>query len=118
MNTPRVIAMDGPAASGKSSVAREVAARLGWTFVNTGNTYRAATWVVLRSGTDPDDPEAVLNAVSAADITCVIERGRSVVRVGGREVEDELNSEAVNRAVSLVARVPQVREKLVAMQRA
>jgi cytidylate kinase len=47
MNAPRVIAMDGPAASGKSSVAREVAARLGWTFVNTGNTYRAATWVVF-----------------------------------------------------------------------
>jgi cytidylate kinase len=118
MNTPRVIAMDGPAASGKSSVAREVASRLGWTFVNTGNTYRAATWAVLQSGADPDDSEAVRNAVSAADITCVIERGRSVVRVGGREVEDELNSEAVNRAVSLVARVPQVREKLVTMQRA
>lgn len=118
MSTPQVIAMDGPAASGKSSVAREVAAQLGWTFVNTGNTYRAATWAVLQSGADPDDSEAVRNAVSAADITCVIEHGRSVVRVGGREVEDELNSEAVNGAVSLVARVPQVREKLVTMQRA
>jgi cytidylate kinase len=118
MSTPQVIAMDGPAASGKSSVAREVASRLGWTFVNTGNTYRAATWAVLQSGADPDDSEAVRNAVSAADITCVIEHGRSVVRVGGREVEDELNSEAVNRAVSLVARVSQVREKLVIMQRA
>jgi cytidylate kinase len=118
MSTPRVVAMDGPAASGKSSVAREVASRLGWTFVNTGNTYRAATWAVLQSGADPDDSDAVRNAVSAAEITCVIEHGRSVVRVGGHEVEDELNSEAVNRAVSLVARVPQVREKLVTMQRA
>src|SRR4051812_36881950 len=111
MSTPQVIAMDGPAASGKSSVAREVASRLGWTFVNTGNTYRAATWAVLQSGADPDDSEAVRSAVSGADITCVIENGRSVVRVGGREVEEELNTEAVNRAVSLVARVPQVREK-------
>jgi cytidylate kinase len=118
MSTPQVIAMDGPAASGKSSVAREVASRLGWTFVNTGNTYRAATWAVLQSGVDPNDSEAVRSAVSTADITCVIEQGRSVVRVGGREVEDELNSQAVNGAVSLVARVPEVREKLVAMQRA
>ena len=118
MNAPRVIAMDGPAASGKSSVAREVAARLGWCFVNTGNTYRAATWAVLQSGANPDDADAVQSAVAAANLTCVLENGRSVVRVNGREVEDELNSEAVNRAVSLVARVPQVREKLVAMQRA
>ncbi len=57
-------------------------------------------------------------AVAAADITCTSEGGRSVVRVGGRDVEEDLNSESVNRAVSLVARVPQVRERLVAMQRA
>jgi len=118
MNAPQVIAMDGPAASGKSSVAREVAARLGWVFVNTGNTYRAATLAVLESGTDPNDAEAVQQAVAAADITCTSEGGRSVVRVGGRDVEEDLNSESVNRAVSLVARVPQVRERLVAMQRA
>jgi cytidylate kinase len=117
-NAPQVIAMDGPAASGKSSVAREVATRLGWTFVNTGNTYRAATWAVIRAGVDPDDAEAVLRAVSAADLTCVVEHGRSVVRVKGRNVENELNSESINRAVSLVARVPQVRDQLVAMQRA
>jgi cytidylate kinase len=109
--------MDGPAASGKSSVAREVAARLGWTFVNTGNTYRAATWAVLQAGVDPHDADAVLQAVSAADLTCAVEGGRSVVRVKGRNVEDELNSEAINGAVSFVARVPQVRDILVAMQR-
>lgn len=118
MSPPQVIAMDGPAASGKSSVAREVAALLGWSFVNTGNTYRAATLAVIESGVDPDDAGAVLRTVSAADLTCAIEEGRSVVRVAGRDVEDELNSEAVNKAVSLVARVPEVREKLVAMQRA
>jgi cytidylate kinase len=118
MSVPQVIAMDGPAASGKSSVAREVAARLGWSFVNTGNTYRAATWAVLQAAADPDDPEAVQRALAAADMTCVIEHGRSIVRVNGRDVESELNSEAVNRAVSLVARIPEVRARLVAMQRA
>lgn len=118
MSIPQVIAMDGPAASGKSSVAREVAALLGWTFVNTGNTYRAATLAVIESAADPDDADAVLRALSTAEITCGVEEGRSVVRVSGRDVEADLNSEAVNKAVSLVARVPQVREKLVAMQRA
>jgi cytidylate kinase len=118
MSAPRVIAMDGPAASGKSSAAREVARRLGWTFVNTGNTYRAATWAVLQAGVNPDDADSVLRAVGAANLTCVVEQQRSVVRVNGRDVEPELNSEAVNRAVSLVARVPQVRDQMVAMQRA
>src|SRR3954469_11153368 len=118
MSAPRVIAMDGPAASGKSSVAREVASRLGWAFVNTGNTYRAATWLVLQSGIDPGDADAVLRVVSEADLTCTLEDGRSVVRVNGENIEDKLNSEAVNGAVSLVARVPQVRDKLVALQRA
>ena len=118
MSLPKVIAMDGPAASGKSSVAREVAAQLGWYFVNTGNTYRAATWVVLQSGTNPDDVEGVLRAVSSANLTCTVENGRSVVRVNGQEVEEELNSEAVNKAVSLVARIPEIRERMVALQRA
>lgn len=118
MSLLKVIAMDGPAASGKSSVAREVAARLGWYFVNTGNTYRAATWAVLESGTNPDDVDTVIRTVTSANITCTIEEGRSVVRVNGREVEQELNSEAVNKAVSLVARIPEVREQMVALQRA
>src|SRR6188768_2096070 len=90
----RVITMDGPAASGKSSVAREVARRLGWAFVNTGNTYRAATWIVLQSGVNPDDADAVLRTVSAAKLTCTIEDRRSVVRVNGRDVEEDLNSQA------------------------
>jgi CMP/dCMP kinase len=118
MSIPQVIAMDGPAASGKSSIARDVAARLGWAFVNTGNTYRAATWAVLQAGVDPDDATGVERAVAAADLTCIIEQGRSIVRVNGRDVESELNSEAVNRAVSFVARIPEVRARLVAMQRA
>src|SRR6186713_1788073 len=104
MSAPQVITMDGPAASGKSSVAREVASRLGWAFVNTGNTYRAATWAVLQSGADPEDAAAVVCAVSAANLTCTLEEGRSVVRVDGRNVDSELNSEAVNSAVSFVAR--------------
>ena len=114
---PRVIALDGPAASGKSSVAREVAARLGWIYVNTGHMYRAATLAVLEAGAEPSDEAVVLAAFARAPLSCTVSEGRSHVRLGGRDVESELNSEEVNRAVSLVSRVPQVREKLVAMQR-
>jgi cytidylate kinase len=110
--------MDGPAASGKSSVAREVAAKLGWIYVNTGNMYRAATWVVLEAGVSPEDEAAVLEVIEGADFQCSVESGRSVIRVGGRDVESGLNAESINRGVSHVAKIPQVREKLVAMQRA
>ena len=118
MSAPQVIAMDGPAASGKSSVAREVAAKLGWIYVNTGNMYRAATWAVLEAGVSPENEAAVLEVIEDGDFQCSVESGRSVIRVNGRDVESELNSEAINRGVSHVAKIPQVREKLVAMQRA
>jgi cytidylate kinase len=118
MSVPDVIAIDGPAASGKSSVARELAARLGWTYVNTGNMYRAATWAVLASGVSPQDEAAVQETVAQTQFDCTVEAGCSVIRVNGQEVESELNSEAVNGAVSFVARVSPVRDRLVAMQRA
>ena len=63
-----VIAIDGPAASGKSSVARRVAGRLGWTFVNTGNMYRAITWAVLQRGIDPSDAAAVATVAATLPV--------------------------------------------------
>lgn len=117
MPAPRVIAIDGPAASGKSSVARAVAGRLGWLYVNTGNMYRAATWAALRSRVDPEDEEQVARSAASWSITCPVRDGQCIVRVDGRDVEEELSSEGVNRSVSLVARVPAVRDRLVSMQR-
>ena len=112
----RVIAIDGPAASGKSSVAREVARRLGWVFVNTGNMYRAATWAALRDGINPTDEAAVVSRSGTWNISCSLAPDRSSVQVDGQDVEAELNSPEVNSAVSFVARVPAVREKLVGIQ--
>ncbi len=117
MNAAQVIAMDGPAASGKSSVARRVASALGWTYVNTGNMYRAATWAVLQAGADPHDESAVLGALAGAALDCSVEQGASIIRVNGADIEDQLNAEAVNQAVSHVAKVPEVRARLVEMQR-
>jgi CMP/dCMP kinase len=117
MNTPQVIAIDGPAASGKSSVARIVSEKLGWIYVNTGNMYRAATWAALRGRIDVAEESQIARASASWRITCPVRDQRCVVLVEGRDVEGELNSEEVNGAVSLVSRVPAVRERLVAMQR-
>jgi cytidylate kinase len=116
---PDVITLDGPAASGKSSVARLVAARLGRTYVNTGNMYRAMTWAVLAQGVDPANPESVRAAAAAVQLDSPVADGQTQVRVDGRVLTtDDLNSDAVNAGVSLVARVPEVRERLVRDQRA
>lgn len=117
MSSLKVIAIDGPAASGKSSVARRLAEKLGWVYVNTGNMYRAATLAVIESGVNYENEAEVERIVAGIRVACHIEAGKSVVLVDGHEVESQLNTEAVNRAVSFVARVPEVRTRLVAIQR-
>jgi cytidylate kinase len=110
-----VVAIDGPAASGKSSVASRLAARLGFLYVNTGAMYRAAAWAVVDGRVDPADAGAVVAAAGAIGIG--FEDGRSFVRCGDRRLEAELVLEDVNGMVSRVAANPGVRERLVAMQR-
>ncbi len=119
MSTPHpVITIDGPAASGKSSIARLVAQRLGFTYVNTGNMYRAVTWAVLQAGVDPQDAEAVRCATSSILIESPVVEGQTQVCVAGHSLTDaDLNSDPVNRAVSFIARLNEVRERLVAEQR-
>lgn len=114
-----VITIDGPAASGKSSIARLVAQRLGRTYVNTGNMYRAMTWAVLQAGVNPQDAEAVRAAAAEIVIDSPVVDGKTQVCISGRTLTDaELNSDPVNRAVSFIARVAEVRDRLVADQRA
>jgi cytidylate kinase len=114
-----VITIDGPAASGKSSIARLVAQRLGRTYVNTGNMYRAMTWAVLQTGVDPQDAAAVRAAAADIVIESPVIAGKTQVRISGHTPTDaELNSDPVNRAVSLVASIAEVRDRLVADQRA
>lgn len=112
-----VIAIDGPAASGKSSVARRVADRLGWTFVNTGNMYRAMTWAVILRGIDVKDIAAVATLASSLPVDFKTADGQTTICIDGRLPGPELNGDEVNKAVSLVAAVPAVRERLVAGQR-
>jgi len=111
------IAIDGPAASGKSTLARLLAERLDLIMVNSGEMYRAVTWKVLDEGIDPAKSEDVISALEAMDIECSVDSGQSVVFLDGRRTGDELRSEAVNASVSAVAAIPEVRNHLVEVQR-
>ncbi len=108
----RVIAIDGPAGSGKSTVARAVAARLGLDYLDTGAMYRAVAFAAIRRNIDPDDTTGVANLARQMDL----EIGDAVI-VDGVDATIEIRSPEVTRAVSTVAANPAVRAELVARQR-
>jgi CMP/dCMP kinase len=115
-----VVAIDGPAGSGKSTVARRVAELAGLRYLDTGATYRALTLALLRRGVPPEDPRAVADAAKSVDLTLELapgDTGAARVLLDGVSVGPELRSPQVNAAVSAVAAVPAVRELLVARQR-
>jgi cytidylate kinase len=114
----RAVAIDGPAASGKSTVAHRIADRLGLVMVNSGAMYRAVTWQVLQDNVDPADAEAVIEALKEMEIEGGVEDGVSTIAINGRRLADEVRSPEVNDHVSKVASIPEVRECLVSMQRA
>ena len=112
------IAIDGPMGSGKSTVAREVARRLGSMYIDTGAMYRAVTVAAIRRGVSADDP-AALTALARA-ITLSFDppsNGGTRVLIDGEDVTSELRSVRVNQIVAKVARAPGVREVLGALQR-
>ena len=105
-----VIAIDGPAASGKSSVSRRVAKRLGFAYVNSGSMYRAVTWEALRQGADTSSPESVGAALARAEIACGIgEDNESFIRINGADADAALRDARINLHVSPVSAVPAVR---------
>jgi cytidylate kinase len=113
MTAPKnVVAIDGPAGSGKSTVARLVADALRLPALDTGAMYRALTWAVLEAGIDPGDAPAVIAVAHALDLDV-----GPPVRVWGRDVNDAIRTPEVSAAVSVVAAVPEVRVRLVAAQR-
>lgn len=109
----RVIAIDGPAGSGKSTVGRALAERLGLTYLDTGAMYRAVTFAAIRRNVDPSDPEPV--AAVARDMDLILDGVRTVV--DGVDATLEIRGSEVSRAVSQVAANPGVREELRTRQR-
>lgn len=114
----RVIAIDGPAASGKSTVARRLAAKINFAFANSGNFYRALTWQFLKHSIDPTNASEVDRLLSATQLSAPIENQASVVLVNGTDPGDALYSDGVNAQVSAVAALPQVRSFLLDRLRA
>lgn len=106
----RVIAIDGPAASGKSSVACELARRLGFIYVNSGAVYRAITWYLLRKDIGAEDSNRIAQALNSADITCSIQNRESRTLVDNVDPADHLRDDRVNESVSRVSRLPVVRQ--------
>jgi cytidylate kinase len=108
-----VIAIDGPAGSGKSTVARMLATRLGLEYLDTGAMYRAVTFAAMRRGIDPADSDPVAQLAKSVEM----EVGETGVRVDGVDASIEIRGPEVSRAVSVVAANPRVREELVRRQR-
>lgn len=109
----RVIAIDGPAGSGKSTVARALAKHLGLKYLDTGAMYRAVAFAVLRAGGDPDDAESTTATARLVDLDIGLDR----VMVDGIDATVEIRGPEVSRAVSAVAANPEVRKELVSRQR-
>lgn len=117
MIEPLIIAIDGPAGAGKSTVAQRLAQELGLAYVDSGATYRAAALKVLESGVSPDDAQAVSYLIPQADIRFESQGGHAVVFLDGKDVTGKIRSPEVTLAAAKVSRLPEVRLKLVSLQR-
>lgn len=115
--SPIAIAVDGPAGSGKSSVCRGAAQRLGARYLDTGAMYRAMTWAVLEAGLAPHDADAVAAFADRPAIVSGTDPSDPTIHVDGHDVATDIRGPHVTGAVSPVSAVPAVRARLVALQR-
>ena len=111
-----VVAIDGPAGAGKSTVAQLAAKELGYTYIDTGAMYRAVAWKALKAG-EPLTDEKILTAVADIAVSLRYDGKRTQVFVDGEEVTNEIRTPAISAVVSQVARLGPVREKMVEQQR-
>ena len=117
MTAPLTIAIDGPSGSGKSSVSRAVARRLGVGYLDTGAMYRALTWWCLKQGIDLTDTGAVADAARELPLEIGTDPGAPTVSVGGTDVGEAIRTTEVSTAVSAVATNLEVRAVLQGLQR-
>ncbi|WP_237567956.1 (d)CMP kinase [Mycolicibacterium lacusdiani] len=115
--TEAIIAIDGPAGTGKSSVSRGLARAMGARYLDTGAMYRIVTLAVLRAGVDTSDSGAVADLASGVDLGVGFDPDEDRSYLAGEDVSAEIRGDAVTRAVSAVSAVPEVRTRLVQRQR-
>lgn len=111
------IAIDGPAGAGKSTIAKKVAAKLGFIYVDTGAMYRAMALFLMRKEIDAKDMEAVSEKCKEADITLRYENGEQVVYLNGENVNGVIRTEAVSQMASLTSPNPDIRKRLMELQK-
>lgn len=112
-----IIAIDGPAASGKSTTAKRAAEQLGFIYLDTGAMYRAVTLAVLNAGINPQMEEDVRSILPDLDISVEASDGGSITYLDGKDVSDEIRRNAVTKNVSAISAMPSVREEMVTIQR-
>ena len=110
------VAIDGPAGAGKSTIAKRIARRLGYIYVDTGAMYRAMAYYLIQKQVDAADQEAIAAACQHADISICYQDGEQVVLLNGENVNAYLRTEAVGNMASVSSVVPEVRKKLVELQ--
>ena len=111
------VAIDGPAGAGKSTIARAVAKKKGFIYVDTGAMYRAMALYLLRKGVNREDPDEIGEACQNAEISIEYQNGEQIVLLDGENVNAHLRTEEVSAMASVSSAVPRVREKLLDLQR-
>lgn len=112
-----MITIDGPAASGKSTVARRLARKLGASFLDTGAMYRAVTFAAIQAGVELSDQQKLLEVMKNSEFEFTAQVDQMTVRIDGVDVTEKLRDPEVTASARFIAAAPKVREKLVRMQR-
>lgn len=110
------VAVDGPAGSGKSTVAKEIAKALGILYIDTGAMYRTVGMACLKKGIDPTDESAVVASLDSLDMKIFPEAGGQRILLDGEDITSRIRTEEIGKAASCVAAYQKVREKLVEIQ--
>lgn len=111
-----IIAIDGPAGSGKSTTARALASRLGYAYLDTGALYRAVAWVVRRAGVDCADVKTMEELLSSMDFHVSLDEGVTRTFIDNEDITGQLRSPEISRLASVVAALPYVRDRLLPIQ--
>ncbi len=117
MSKNLIIAIDGPAGSGKSTSAKLVAQKLGYLYIDTGAMYRAVTFLVLRNGIPLDNTNKIIDLAEKIEIKLEYVNGKTTVKVSGENITEDIRSQNVNSKVSEISKIEGVRTALVAKQR-
>ena len=117
MYAGKVITIDGPAGSGKSTIARRIAERLGFEYLDTGAMYRAVAWVMRQEKLNPDNPDDIAYLINNWNVTFKPDGNRTIVLYGTRNITEDLRDEDITEASSAVALRAPIREFMVSLQR-